>query len=196
MTALKRLFVPLDHHDTPATPVRCAVTLARTRGGKLHLSSVPSDCQRDIATEDARGIDPRMADAGHPSHANAEGAASEKCRPIPSLYTLDAVAEELGASEGLSLLELEPLTTVVVRTSHSVYRMTVLDGTTVQLRGGAFPDDTIVRLHGSGFGGHLLRLGWIGVGLRMEFSADAKRFISSAVRAVSIERDPSTYWSQ
>jgi hypothetical protein len=111
-------------------------------------------------------------------------------------YTLDAFADELVANEGLSVLDLEPLTTVVVRTSHSVYRMIVLHDTTVLIRGGALPDGTIGHLLGSGFGGHLLRCGWIGVGLRMEISIDGKRLITSAVREVTIECDTAPNRSQ
>jgi hypothetical protein len=134
--------------------------------------------------------------AGGPSHPETRAPAGERCRTIPLPRTLDAAAAELAASEGISLLDLEPLTTLVVRTTHSVYRMIVLDGTTVLLRGGAFAGDTMAHVHGSGFGGHVLRVGWIGVGLRMEFSADGKRLLTSTVRAVAIEDHPSTDWSQ
>ena len=113
--------------------------------------------------------------------------AGEKRRTIPRPSTLDAFTEALAESEGVSLPDLEPLTTLVVQTSHSVYRMTVVHDTTVLLRGGAFHAETMALLHGSGFGGYLLRVGWIGVGLRMEFSVDGKRFITSAVRAITTE---------
>jgi hypothetical protein len=115
----------------------------------------------------------------------ATPAACERSRTIPRPCTLDAFTEALAESEGISLPDLEPLTTLVVQTTHSVYRMTVVHDTTVLLRGGAFPVETMARLHGSGFGGYLLRLGWIGVGLRMEFSVDGKRFITSTVRAIT-----------
>lgn len=187
MNAPKRTFVQLDRRDTPATGVKHAMALAKTLGTKLHLLPVSHDCQGDIATEHVRGIDPSMADARSPSHPETGASADEKRRTIARLSTLDAVAEELAASKGISLLDLEPLTTMVVHTSHSVYRMVVLDGKTVLLRGGAFPSDTIAHLHGSGFGANLLKLGWIGVGLRMEVSANGQRFITSAVRAITTE---------
>jgi hypothetical protein len=38
-----------------------------------------------------------------------------------------------------------------------------------------------------------MKLGWIGVGLRMEMSSHGKRFVTSAVRAITIECNPSMY---
>jgi hypothetical protein len=128
--------------------------------------------------------------------ADAVAPAGEKRRTIPRPCTLEGFTEALAESEGVSLPDLEPLTTVVVQTSHSVYRMTVLHDTTVLLRGGAFPVETVARLHGSGFGGYLLKLGWVGVGLRMEFSVDGKRFITSTVRAITTECDATAYRPQ
>jgi len=84
------------------------------------------------------------------------------------------------------------MTTLVVSTSHSEYRIIVLQDTTIRLQGGPFPDVRVGHLHGSGFGGTLLKLGWIGVGLRMEISVDGKRFVTSVVRAIATESDPAT----
>jgi len=126
--------------------------------------------QGDHAMENLRGSDPR-----------------------PPLYTLDAFADKLAASEGVDLLDLEPMTTLVVRTAHSSYRIMVLKDTTVLLQGGCrFPDVTLAHLRGSGFGGYLLKLAWIGEGLRMEFLVDGKRFVTSTVRAIAREGDPAT----
>jgi hypothetical protein len=136
------------------------------------------------------------ATADTPTTPTAATHAGEQHRSIPRPCTLDAASAELSANDGVSLLDLEPLTTLLVRTSHSVYRMIVLQGTTVLLQGGAFPDATTGQLQGSGFGGHLLKLGWIGVGLRMEISVDGKRIITSTVRAITIGADPSTHSSQ
>jgi hypothetical protein len=196
MNTLKRMLVQLDRRDTPPTPVQHAVALAKTLGAKLHVLPVSHDCEGDAATEGVHGMDPSPADAGSPFHAETGVPAGEKRRTMLRPCTLDAFTEELADSEGVRLLDLEPLTTLVVHTSHSVYRMTVLQDTTVLLRGGAFPVATMARLHGSGFGGHLLRLGWIGVGLRMEFSVDGKRFITSAVREITTECDAATHQPQ
>jgi hypothetical protein len=45
------------------------------------------------------------------------------------------------------------------------------------------------RLIGSGFGGSVLKRGWIGVGLRMEFCSEGRRVVTSSVRNISVDRD-------
>ena len=128
-----------------------------------------------------------------PSHQTPGAPAGTTRRTRPPLYTLDGLADELAASEGVDLLDLPPMTTLVVRTVHSTYRIMVLQDTTVLLQGGrCFPEVTIAHLRGSGFGGHLLKLAWIGVGLRMEFLVDGKRFVTSTVRAITTEGDSAT----
>ena len=136
-------------------------------------------------------LDRGVADAGRRSHSETGTPAGETRRRITPLYTLDGFTEELSAREGVNLSDLEPMTKLVVRTSHSVYRMTVLQDTTVLVQGGPFfPDVRLGHLHGSGFGGNLLKVGWLGVGLRMEISVDSKRFVTSIVRAITTESDP------
>ena len=118
-------------------------------------------------------------------------------RDAPATVMAPGVAFDLTASEGVDLLDLEPRTTVVVHTAHSVYRIVVLQDTTVLLQGGrCFPEVTLAHLRGSGFGGYLLKLAWIGVGLRMEFLVDGKRFVTSTVRAITTEGNPATDRSQ
>ena len=41
-----------------------------------------------------------------------------------------------------------------------------------------------MRFTGSGFGGSFLKLGWIGLGLRMEVLWDGERIITSGVREI------------
>jgi hypothetical protein len=76
------------------------------------------------------------------------------------------------------LTDVDALTTLVVRTAHSVYRITVLTPhrREVLVHGGAFfPDHTRACLAGSSFGGSCLKLGWVGVGLHLEFHAEGQR---------------------
>lgn len=106
--------------------------------------------------------------------------------------TLDGFVDGLAATRGVHLRSVEPLTTIVVRTQNSCYRIVVAPDNTAIVRGGAFfPDPTPARIDGSGFGGTLLKVGWIGVGLRMEIFADGRRIITSPVRDVTLERGPS-----
>jgi hypothetical protein len=92
-------------------------------------------------------------------------------------------------NNGVQIDQIEELTTLAVRTTNSLYEITVLDGRTgdVLLRGGEFfPVRTAVRLEGSTCGGSLLKRHGIYVGLRMEI-------IPQPVESVSrVEYDPTT----
>ena len=108
-------------------------------------------------------------------------------------YAVDEFADEASASEGLNLDDLEPLTTLMVRTCHSRYRIVVWRGTTVLLQGGRrFPHTTVCRINGSGCGGSVLKLAWIGVGLRMEIAAGGGCIVTSPVLEITTERDSSS----
>ena len=101
-------------------------------------------------------------------------------------YAVDEFADEASATKGIDLNDLEPFTMLMVRTCHSLYRIVVWRGTEVVLQGGRrFPSTTVCRINGSGFGGSVLKLGWIGVGLRMEIAADGRRIVTSPVLEIT-----------
>ena len=103
--------------------------------------------------------------------------------------TLDGFVNDLADAPGIALREVEPLTTIVVRTHNSCYRILITHDTTAIVRGGAFfPEPTPARIDGSGFGGTLLKVGWIGIGLRMEIFSNGRRIVTSPVRGVTLER--------
>lgn len=191
MNALRHMRLPVDDRDAPATIVKHAMAFARTLGTTLRLSPGSVVCDGEMAAENVRGGDPGIGGARGPSHGKPGAPAATTCRTGPPRYTLDAFADELADNEGVDLLDLAPMTTLVVHTAHSAYRIMVLQDTTVLLQGGpCVPEVTIAHLRGSGFGGYLLKLAWIGVGLRMEFLVDGKRFVTSTVRAITTEDDP------
>ena len=99
-----------------------------------------------------------------------------------------------GCTEGLSLASLQPGTTVIVRTRNSRYRLIVLEGGhRILIQGGVmFPEPTPVRFQGANAGGSMLKTGWIGIGLRLEFQAGFERIVTSRVLSVSIESLPPT----
>jgi len=108
---------------------------------------------------------------------------------IPRGATLDGFVTDLAHAPGIYLRNVEPLTTIVVRTDNSCYRILIAHDTTALVRGGAFfTDPTPARIDGSSFGGTLLKVGWIGVGLRMEIFTNGRRIITSPVRRVTLER--------
>ena len=70
-------------------------------------------------------------------------------------------------------------------------RILVCQAPSVRVEGGRyFPQLTEGRLNGSGFGGSVLKVAWIGVGLRMEIYSHGRRIITSPVRAIEIEPAP------
>lgn len=108
---------------------------------------------------------------------------------LPSCRTLDGFARESGAHDGLDLTTLDTGVTLVVKTRHSSYRLVVLDGARqlVRAEGGIFREPTVVHLSGATFGGSTLKLGWIVVGLRVEFGLDKKQITTSPVQSITIE---------
>jgi hypothetical protein len=104
---------------------------------------------------------------------------------------LDRFTEDVAGTRGVDVRMLEPLTAVTVRTRNSTYELIANGGTSMIVRGGRFfPDATRARLEGSGFGGTMLKMAWIAVGLRMEIFANGQRIITSPVRDITVE--PST----
>jgi hypothetical protein len=85
-----------------------------------------------------------------------------------------AMLSSWAASEwagGVQIELLPELTTLAVRTAHSLYEITILNGTTgdVLVRGGRFfPERTPARLNGSSFGGSILKWRGIYPGMKLE----------------------------
>jgi hypothetical protein len=91
--------------------------------------------------------------------------------------------------QSVRLRQLRPLTTLLVWTRNSLYRVVVMDGCNIYVQGGTFfPEPTSAHLDGASMGGSFLRVGWIGVGLPMEIRAGARRIVTSPVRAIATER--------
>ena len=108
---------------------------------------------------------------------------------FPRAATLDGFVDDVGDAPGIHLREVEALTTIVVQTHNSRYRLVMTGGTSAIVQGGRFfPDPTPARIDGSGFGGSLLKAAWIGVGLKMEIFANDQRIITSPVLDVTVER--------
>jgi hypothetical protein len=102
---------------------------------------------------------------------------------------VDRVAGFLDRVEDVCLRQLPPLSTLLVWTSNSLYRIVVTEAPSVYVQGGQFfSDPTSARLGGASNGGGFLRVGCIGVGLRMEIHAGGKRIVTSPVRAIATER--------
>ena len=95
----------------------------------------------------------------------------------------------LDCVEGVNLRQLPPLTTLLVRTWNSLYRVVVMDGSSVYVQGGAFfREPTLAQLDGASWDGCSLVVGWIGVGLVMELRDGARRVMTSPVLTITTER--------
>ena len=97
-------------------------------------------------------------------------------------------AAEFSDGYGLSLLDLQPLTTLLVRTRNSVYQMTVVQGSDVIVQGGrSFPVAKAGYLFGSTFVGSTVKRAWIGVGMQMEIVSDCQCLMTSPVETITID---------
>ncbi len=109
---------------------------------------------------------------------------------VPRHRTLDGFIEAVSQTDGIGLIDVDAFTTLVVRTDNSVYRITILKphACEVLVQGGAFfPERTRACLSGSSFGGSCLKLGWVGLGMHLEFHAGDQWIITSHVHSIAVE---------
>jgi hypothetical protein len=98
-----------------------------------------------------------------------------------------------GCTDGLAIDALDAGTEIEVCTRHSRYRFVLLDprsGRALVWGGGVFPEACEVRIEGATAGGSALKMGWIGVGLRLELAIGRRRISTSRVRSVTIDTVP------
>jgi hypothetical protein len=101
---------------------------------------------------------------------------------ISRAATLAGFTSAVSSTSGVHLRDLAPMTTLVVRTRNSEYQIVVASGEEVLVKGGQFfPSLTEARFSGASIGGSFLKVGWIGIGLRMEILADGRRIVTSPV---------------
>jgi hypothetical protein len=115
----------------------------------------------------------------------------------PKRATLDGFALGVAVTEGLNVRAAEPLIPILVTTKNSLYRIIPLrrGDTDVLVQGGRLlPEPTEARLVGATFGGSLLKMHWIRVGMCMEIdpATGDGSIITTRVIAVEIERDSTT----
>jgi hypothetical protein len=104
--------------------------------------------------------------------------------------TVDGVFSGGVAYSGVNLGDLPRGAVVHVETRHSRYRFLVLDGArrlAVVHGGCCFGDETVARINGSRLGKTMLKVGWIGVGFRVEMSVGGPVIVTSPVRSITIE---------
>jgi len=116
---------------------------------------------------------------------------------VPRRATLDGFSEEVAATGGIDLRAVEPLVPILVTTKNSVYRIIPMrrgDVAVVVHGGRFFPTPAEARLVGSTFGGTVLKMHCIRVGMCMEIvpkTGDGS-ITTTRVLDVEIERTPTT----
>jgi hypothetical protein len=109
---------------------------------------------------------------------------------IPRFCTLDGAREISAATEGVTLRTLEACDTIHARTRNSDYEISLLDpesGRALIQGGRYFAEPVEATVSGSTFGGCMLKVGWLGVGLRMEIYANGQRWVTSPIRSLRVE---------
>ena len=105
-----------------------------------------------------------------------------------TFVALEHVIDVIGHVAGVHLPELPALTTLLVWTANSSYRLVATGGSNVYVQGGTcFTDPTAACVDGARIGSSLLRVGWIGVGFGMEIRARGRVISTSPVRAIATE---------
>jgi hypothetical protein len=110
---------------------------------------------------------------------------------IPRYCDLDGISEISPLLEGVTLMRLKARDKIHVRTRNSVYEILMLDpesGRALAQGGEYFAEPAEAIVSGSTFGGCMLKVGWLGVGLRMEIYANGQRTVTSPVQSLRVER--------
>jgi len=110
---------------------------------------------------------------------------------LPRYCDLERVSEISPLLEGVTLTALEACDTIHVRTRNSDYEIFLLDPKSGRalVRGGEyFAEPVEATMSGSTFGGCMLKVGWLGLGLRMEIYINGQRTVTSPVKSLRVER--------
>lgn len=115
---------------------------------------------------------------------------------VPRHCTLDGFAEETALHGGVETAGLPALTKLNVQTHNTHYQIILLDPneSTALVQGGRFfTHPSEVYLCGSSYGGTLLKMAWIGYGMRMEIMSKGRRIVTSPVVSVETVDLPGPY---
>lgn len=111
----------------------------------------------------------------------------------PQHHLSAEINERMAASErdgGIWMKDVEVGQTVLVQTQNTLYELTKHGDHWMGLGGKYFPRPRIAHIHGSTFGGSMIRMGFLGVGMFMEFSHptdDKANVTTSAILSAKIK---------
>jgi hypothetical protein len=109
---------------------------------------------------------------------------------IPRFCDLDIVIEVSPLLDGVTLMTMKACDTIHVRTRNSDYEIFLVEpksGRAIVQGGESFTEPVEATVSGSTFGGCMLKMGWLGVGLRMEIYANGQRTVTSPVQSLRVE---------
>lgn len=112
---------------------------------------------------------------------------------IPRYCSLDGFAE-LSAVDGIALRAMSPFDTIHAKTRNSEYYIFLIApeiGKALIQGGRFFAEPAEVTVSGSTFGGCMLKMGWLGVGLRIEICFNGQRIVTSPVQSIYLEHGES-----
>jgi hypothetical protein len=87
-------------------------------------------------------------------------------------------------------MTLEACDLIQARTRNSVYEIFLLEPQSGRalVRGGKhFTEPMEATVSGSTFGGCMLKMGWLGVGFRMEINANGQRTVTTPIQSLRVE---------
>lgn len=110
---------------------------------------------------------------------------------IPRFCSLDGFTELSSSLDGVALRTLSQFDTVRACTQNNEYYIFLIEPETgkAYVQGGRFFAEPIeATVSGSTFGGCMLKMGWLGIGLRIEICAGGQRIVTSPVKSLRVER--------
>lgn len=100
---------------------------------------------------------------------------------------LQALIDEQQKKGGVEVPSLKPGTLVKARTRNTVYEIKILEDGVEILGGKYFPQFTETKFAGSTWGGSMIKMGWIGIGMHMEIPIpDRLSITTTAVREIKV----------
>jgi hypothetical protein len=118
------------------------------------------------------------------------GQSARTSETVPAAATLDFWSNRPWTN-GVQIEQMDEMQKLLVRTRNSLYEITVTDGWRgeIVVRGGQFfPQATAAWLAGATFGGSILKLRGIYIGLQMEIHAEDGPLLTTRVKMIAIEK--------
>jgi hypothetical protein len=117
------------------------------------------------------------------------GQSASTLETVSAAATLDFWSNEPWTN-GVQIEQMEEMQKLLVRTRNSLYEITVMDGWRgkIVVRGGQFfPHATPAWLAGATFGGSILKLRGVYVGLQMEIHTEDGPLLTTRVKMIAVE---------